>query len=112
MNLENDYQEFCNTYQAVMDALNQVRAGQTSTVTAEFVAIMQTNLGRFYSLFPDMYARMTPDSFLTLALASGSDQLKASLGNVTGFVDSSLAMDGYNPYPLYYTQIDPTMSLI
>ena len=112
MNLENDYQEFCNTYQAVMDALNQVKASQTSTVTAEFVAIMQTNLGRFYSLFPDMYSRMTPDSFLTIALASGSDQLKASLGNVTGFVDSSLAMDGYNPYPLYYTQIDPTVSLI
>ena len=111
-NLENDYQEFNQKYQSALDALNQLRATQTSTVTAEFVAIMQANLGRFYTLFPDMLGSATPEQFLTLSIISGSDQLKASLGTINNFVDSKLSVDGYTPYPLYYTQMDPCLTLI
>lgn len=111
-NLENDYQEFNQKYQSALDALNQLRATQTSTVTAEFVAIMQANLGRFYTLFPDMLGSATPEQFLTLSVSSGSDQLKASLGTINNFVDSKLSVDGYTPYPLYYTQMDPCLTLI
>ena len=111
-NLENDYQEFNQKYQSALNALNQLRATQTSTVTAEFVAIMQANLGRFYTLFPDMLGSATPEQFLTLSVISGSDQLKASLGTINTFVDSKLSVDGYTPYPLYYTQMDPCLTLI
>lgn len=111
-NLENDYQEFNQKYQSALDALNQVRAQQTSTITAEFVAIMQANLGRFYTLFPDMVGSTTPEQFLTLSVIAGSDQLKASLGTINNFVDNKLSFEGYTPYPLYYTQMDPTVTLI
>lgn len=111
-NIENDYQEFNNKYQSALDALNDLKAQQTSTVTAEFVATMQANLGRYEMLFPEMLSTLSPEQFLTLATISGSDQLKVSLGSVNNFVDTKLSVEGYIPYPLYYTQTDPTLVLI
>jgi hypothetical protein len=111
-NLENDYQEFNNKYQSALDTLNELKAQQVSTVTAEFVASMQTNLGRYEMLFPEMLSTLSPEQFLTLATISGSDQLKVSLGSVNNFVDTKLSVEGYIPYPLYYTQTDPTLVLI
>ena len=108
-NLENDYQEFADKYAAanrVLDMLNQMRG---STVTAEFVCKMQSCLGRLLTLFPDAIS-MSPEAFLSMATTTGHDQLKSVLGSVTTFVDSQLSMDGYEPYQLFYTQMDYSLT--
>lgn len=108
-NLENDYQEFADKYAAanrVLDMLNQMRG---STVTAEFVCKMQSCLGRLLILFPDAIS-MSPEAFLSMATTTGHDQLKSVLGSVTTFVDSQLSMDGYEPYQLFYTQMDYSLT--
>ena len=108
-NLENDYQEFADKYAAanrVLDMLNQMRG---STVTAEFVCKMQACLGRMIQMFPDAIS-MSPEAFLSMATTTGHDQLKSVLGSVTTFVDSQLSMDGYEPYQLFYTQMDYSLT--
>lgn len=108
-NLENDYQEFADKYAAanrVLDMLNQMRG---STVTAEFICKMQSCLGRLLTLFPDAIS-MSPEAFLSMATTTGHDQLKSVLGSVTTFVDSQLSMDGYEPYQLFYTQMDYSLT--
>lgn len=108
-NIRNDYQEFNNNLQATQDALDVLNACMGSTVTAEFVAMMQSNLGRMLDINPDTYLTMTPDQFLSIALASGTEMIKQTLGCATSFVDTKLTMEGYTPSTLYYTQIDPTL---
>ena len=109
-NLENDYKEFANKQQAFIDALYNIHSMLNSTATAEFVCKLQSNIGRMLSTLPEMNQSMTPDRFLSLALTSGSDQLKASLGTVPCFVDSKLQMEGYYPYQWHYVQTDNTMA--
>lgn len=109
-NLENDYQEFANKYAAAQKAFNEIVASQVNTVTAEFLCKMQANIGRMLTQFPEMLQTMNPESFLIVSTAVGSDQLKAILGAVPGYVDSKLSIDGYVPLQLHYTQTDYSLA--
>ena len=108
-NLKSDYQEFTNNLQAAQDALDVLNACMLSTATAEFVTLMQTNLGRMIDIMPEVYLTLTPDQFMSMALSSGSDVTKQTLAGPSTFVDSKLTMEGYAPSTLYYTQTDPTI---
>lgn len=104
-NMLNDYEEFNNKYKAAEKVLNMLNQMNNSTVTAEFVCFMQSILGRMQYQFSDM-ASMSPESWLSLATTSGHDQLKSVLAGPSTFVDAKLTVDGYEPYQLYYTQMD------
>lgn len=109
-NLENDYQEFNNSIKATNDMLDVLNAKFNSMITAEYVCKMQIMLNRFGTLLPEMAVEMTPDMFINLGLASGSDITKVVLGKTSSFVEDSLSMPGYIPYTLYYTQTDNTLT--
>lgn len=105
-NLENDYQEFANNAHAAQRTLQTLTELQTSSVTAEFVCKLQSNIGRVLTTFPEMNQNKTPDSFLTMALSVGSDHVKGSLCRVPSYVETKLTLDGFRPSPLHYTQMD------
>lgn len=104
-NISNDYQEFNNRYKAVMEVMDMMNQLNNSSMTAEFLCKIQAALGRFSDLFPDATV-MDPDEWLSMAVTTGHDQLKAVMLGPSTFVDSRLSMDGYEPYQLYYTVMD------
>ena len=103
-NLENDYQEFADEYRAALQVLEFFYNQQSSLATAEFVCKLQSCIGRVLTSFPDMMAEMTPDSFITMSLCTGSDFCNSITQSVSEFVTNSLSMNGYEPDNLYYNQ--------
>lgn len=105
-NLSNDYEEFNNKLKTATESLYIVQNLITSTVTAEFVCKLQSNIGRVLTNFPDIGASLSVDNFMTLSLSSGSDFCDAILSSPSNFVENKLTMTGYTPETLYYNQIN------
>ena len=109
-NLENDYQEFNNKAAAATKVLNQLAESISGTTTMESVNRMQACLGRTLSAFPDTNQSMSPESFLSIAVLSGSDSCKVVLGCIDTWCDSQLTMDGYSPSDLHYSTFSNTLA--
>lgn len=110
-NLENDYKEFNNALGAAQDIFDSVKDSNTSSITAEYVCKLQTNIGRMTSNSPEMMAAMSPSDFLSFSLASGIEIARLTSASVSTFTDNKLSMVGYSASPLYFTQVDPALGI-
>lgn len=102
-NLENDYQEFSDKYTAAQRVLEILQTQTCSVVTAQYVALMQSLIGKSMEISPDSLGSLTPDNFLATALATATEQAKVVLGSIEGFAERKLTLDGYEPSSLHYT---------
>lgn len=108
-NIANDYEEFNDKYRAATKVLNMLNELNNSTVTAEFVCMLQACMGRMANLFPE-FSTITPENWLNMATLTGHDQLKNVLAGPSTYVDSKMTLDGYTPYQLHYTARDPDLT--
>ena len=104
-NIANDYEEFNDKYRAAYKVLNMLNELNNSTVTIEFVCMLQACMGRMANLFPE-FSTITPENWLNMAILTGHDQLKNVLAGPSTYVDSKMTLDGYTPYQLHYTARD------
>ena len=109
-NLENDYQEFNNKLAAANKTLYSLMDLNSSMLGAEYIALLQANIGRYYTQIPEALSGLTPDAFLTTALVSGSDQIKNVLGAVPSYVENKLTLEGYAPSKLHQTMTDYSLA--
>ena len=109
-NLENDFQEFANKYDAAQRVLRQLAEATSSTVTAETVLRSQVTFGRSMTMFPESYQTIDASSAIAMATMTGSDVCKTVLGNIDTLVDNALTLDGYEPASLHYSDHSYTLA--
>ena len=104
-NLQNEFEEFNNQYSAAIKAVSHLTQMQSGLYTAELLATLQAQLGRFQFMETSNYA-MTPEVFLAMGTSTGLDQVKRVLGSVSSYVDTKLSLPGYEPARLHYSTND------
>lgn len=109
-NLENDYEELNNEIDSANKLLNSLMAQSCKMATAQESLRLQVCMGRLTTMIPETNMDLSWDRFRAMALASGLDHCKVTLGCTTSFVDNALTLNGYSPSSLYFTDTDYTLT--